>query len=118
MTGRRECDIDSVAYVAIALSVGIILTTIHTQDYRDALGDAAAGRVTFPIAYPELSRPVTALLLIAWSWVVARTWRLDDITATFMCVLALVVGVRFIARTDVRADIISSHLYNVSFHSP
>jgi hypothetical protein len=97
------------------LSAGIILTTIHTQDYKDASGDAASGRVTLPIAYPVLSRPVTALLLIAWSWVVSRTWRLDDITAAFMGVLSLIVGVSFVTRTDVRADIISSYLYNVSF---
>lgn len=116
MTGRRESDIDSIAYVAIVLSAGIILTTIHTQDYKDACGDAAAGRVTLPIAYPALSRPLTALMLIAWSWVVSRTWQLDDTTAAFMGVLALIVGVSFVARTDVRADIISSHLYNVSFY--
>ncbi|KAI0269615.1 hypothetical protein BGY98DRAFT_1013262 [Russula aff. rugulosa BPL654] len=110
---QREREIDSIAYIAIVLSAGIILTTIHTQDYRDAWGDAAAGRVTLPIAYPTLSRPVTALLLITWSWIVSRTWRLDDITAGFMGVLALIVGVSFVARTDVRADTISSHLYNV-----
>lgn len=95
--------------------MGIILTTVHTQDYRDALGDAAAGRVTFPIAYPALSRHVTALLLIAWTWVASQTWRLDDITTAFMGILAMIVGVSFIAQTDVRADIISAHLYNVSF---
>jgi hypothetical protein len=97
--------------------VGIILTTIHTQDYKDAPGDAAAGRVTFPIAYPTLSRAVTAFLLIAWSWGVSRTWRLDDITAAFMGVLALMVGVSFVARTDVHADVISAYLYNVSLLS-
>ena len=100
------------------LSAGIILTTIHTQDYRDASGDVAAGRDTLPIAYPALSRPLTALLLVAWSWVVSRTWWLDNITATFMGVLGLVVGVSFVAPADVRSDIISSHLYNVSPHSP
>ena len=98
--------------------MGIILTTIHTQDYKDALGDAAAGRVTLPIIYPVLSRPVTAFILIVWSWVVSRAWQLDDAAAAFMGVLALIVGVSFVARTDVRADIISSHLYNVSFDSP
>ncbi|KAI0269613.1 hypothetical protein BGY98DRAFT_924086 [Russula aff. rugulosa BPL654] len=110
---QRESDLDSIAYIAIVLSAGIILTTIHTQDYRDAWGDAAAGRVTLPIAYPTLSRPVTALLLITWSWIVSRTWLLDDITAGFMGVFSLIVGVSFVARTDVRADTISSHLYNV-----
>jgi hypothetical protein len=29
-----------------------------------------------------------------------------------------IVRVNFVAWTDVRADVISSYLYNVSFHSP
>jgi hypothetical protein len=110
---QRECDVDKTACNAIALSAGILLTTIHTQDYRDAPGDVAAGRITLPIAYPTLSRVVTAVLLIAWSWGVSWTWRLDDIAAGFVGVLALIVGVSFVARTDVRADTISSHLYNI-----
>ena len=90
------------------------MTTIHTQDYKDAPGDAASGRVTLPIAYPVLSRTITALLLIAWSYGVSWTWRLDDITAGFVGILALIVGVSFVARTGGRADSVSSYLYNVS----
>ena len=90
------------------------MTTIHTQDYKDAPGDAAAGRVTLPIAYPTLSRAVTAFLLIAWSRGISWTWRLDDITAGFVGVLAFIVGVSFVARRGGRADILSSYLYNVS----
>lgn len=99
--------------IAIALSAGIIFTTVHTQDYKDVLGDTAAGRVTLPIAYPALSRVTTAFFLIAWSWCVSRAWGLDDFAAAVMGVLALVVGVSFVARTDVRADRFSSYLYNV-----
>jgi hypothetical protein len=114
-TGREERDVDSTAFIAIALSAGIILTTIHTQDYKDTPGDVAAGRITLPIAYPALSRAATALLLIAWSRGLSWTWRLDEIAAGFIGVLGLIVGVRFVTQTGVRADIISSHLYNVSF---
>ncbi|KAH9015170.1 UbiA prenyltransferase family [Lactarius hengduanensis] len=110
---RNECDADSTACAAVALSAGIILTTIHTQDFKDMRGDAATGRVTFPIAYPSLSRAATALFLIAWSWCASRTWRLDQISAATMGVLALFVGVRFVVRTDVRADKISFYWYNV-----
>ena len=119
-TGQRESDVDSTACLSIALSAGIIFTTIHTQDYRDAPGDAAGGRVTLPIAYPVLSRAVTAFLLIAWSWGVSWTWQLDEVATIFLCVLALIVGVSFVARTDVRADAISAYLYNVSsiIHGP
>ena len=99
--------------IAIALSAGIIFTTVHTQDYKDVPGDTAAGRVTLPIAYPALSRVTTAFFLIAWSWCVSRAWGLDDFAAAVMGVLALVVGVSFVARTDVRADRFSSYLYNV-----
>jgi len=110
---QRESEVDSTGCIATALSAGIILTTIHTQDYKDVPGDAAAGRVTLPIAYPTLSRFVTAFILVAWSWGVSLTWRLDNITAAFMGVLALVVGVSFVVRRDLHADLVSAYLYNV-----
>jgi len=113
-TGQRESEVDSTGCIAIALSAGIILSTIHTQDYKDVPGDAAAGRVTLPIAYPTLSRFVTAFVLVAWSWGVSLIWRLDNITAAFMGVLALIVGVSFVVRRDLHADLVSAYLYNVS----
>jgi hypothetical protein len=118
-TGQRESEVDSTGCIAIALSAGIILTTIHTQDYKDVPGDAAAGRVTLPIAHPTLSRFATAFILVAWSWVISLTWRLDDITAAFVGLLALVVGVSFVVRRGVHADLVSAYLYNVSHpHAP
>lgn len=77
-------------------------------------GDAATGRVTFPIAYPSLSRAATAFFLIVWSWCASRTWRLDQISAAALGVLALFVGVQFVVRTGARADKISFYWYNVS----
>jgi hypothetical protein len=104
--------------IAIALSAGIILTTVHTQDFKDVLGDVAVGRVTLPIAYPVLSRIVTAFFLIAWSWAVSRTWQLDYVMTAIMGVLGMSVGIRFIARTDAHADKTSFYMYNVSHHPP
>ena len=98
------------------LSAGIILTTIHTQDYKDVPGDIAAGRITLPIAYPALSRVITAFFLIAWSWGVSKTWCLDDVAAAVMGVLALGIGISFVAQTDPRADKVSFYWYNVSHH--
>lgn len=113
--GQNESQADDgTTWLSVALSAGIILTTIHTQDYKDIQGDIAAGRVTLPIAYPISSRPVTAFLLIAWSWGISRTWRLDDVTAAVMGVLSLVVGMSFVTRTDSRADKISFYWYSVS----
>jgi hypothetical protein len=113
--GRNENEADGTIWISVALSAGIILTTIHVQDYKDIHGDIAAGRVTLPIAYPILSRPVTAFLLIGWSWGISRTWHLDDATAAVMGVLSLVVGTSFVARTDSRADKISFYWYNVCY---
>jgi hypothetical protein len=117
-TGQRETEVDSTGYIASALSAGILLTTIHTHDYKDVRGDAAAGRVTLPIAYPMLSRVVTAFILLAWSWVVSLTWRLDNVTGAAMGVLSLIVGISFVARRDTRADVVSSYLYDVSQTHP
>ena len=114
--GKNECEADGTMWIAVALSAGIIMTTIHVQDYKDIQGDIAAGRVTLPIAYaayPMLSRAITAFLLIGWSWGIARTWRLDDATAAAMGVLSLVVGTSFVSRTDSHADKISFYWYNV-----
>ena len=113
--GQNESEADGTTWTSIALSAGIILTTIHAQDYKDIQGDIAAGRVTLPIAYPMLSRPATAFLLIGWSWGIFRTWHLDDATAAVMGVLSLVVGTSFVVRTDSRADKISFYLYNVCY---
>jgi 4-hydroxybenzoate polyprenyltransferase len=113
--GQNESEVDGTMWISIALSAGIILTTIQVQDYKDIQGDIAVGRVTLPIAFPISSRAVTAFLLILWSWAVSRTWRLDDVTAAVIGVLSLVVGTRFVARTDSRADKISFYWYNVSY---
>jgi hypothetical protein len=78
------------------------------------LGDAATGRITLPIAYPALSRVATAFFLIAWYWGVSRTWKLDDVMAAVMGILALVPGVSFITRTNASADKVSFYWYNVS----
>jgi hypothetical protein len=113
--GENESEADGTVWICVALSAGIILTTIHAQDYKDIQGDVAAGRVTLPIAYPMSSRAVTAFLLIAWSWGISRTWRLDDGTAAVIGVLSLVAGTSFVARTDSRADKISFYWYNVCY---
>ena len=112
--GRNESEADGTMWISVAMSAGIILTTIHTQDYKDIQGDIAAGRVTLPIAYPMCSRAVTAFLLVAWSWGISRTWLLDDATAAVMGVLSLVVGTSFVAGTGPRADRNSFYWYNVS----
>ncbi|KAH9990691.1 UbiA prenyltransferase family-domain-containing protein [Russula vinacea] len=101
---QSESDTDSTVWIAVVLSAGIILTTIHTQDYKDVLGDAISGRVTLPIAYPAMSRAATAFF-----W----TWHLDDVAAAVLGVLALVVGISFVARTDSRSDKVSFYWYNV-----
>jgi len=113
VTCQSEREADGTMGIAIALSAGIILTTIHTQDYKDIPGDAATGRVTLPIAYPVLSRIATPFILTVWSWGVSRTWRLDDVMAAVMGILALIVGVSFVARTGARADKVSFYWYNV-----
>ena len=115
-TGQSEKDADGIVCIAIALSAGIILTTIHTQDFKDVVGDAAVGRVTLPIAYPVLSRVATAFFLVAWSWGVSRTWWLDDVTAAVMGISGMAVGISFVARRDIHADKVSFYMYSVSHH--
>ena len=113
--GRNESEAGGTMWISIAMSAGIIFTTIHVQDYKDIQGDLAAGRITLPIAYPMSSRPVTAFLLITWSWGISRTSHLDNVMEAVIGILSLVVGTSFVARTDSRADKISFYWYNVSY---
>ena len=73
----------------------LILTTTHAQDFRDVLGDRAAGRLTLPIAYPRLSRLSMLVLLPAWSLFLCRFWEVQLIVSTVFCAFATYVGLRF-----------------------
>ncbi|KAJ7223115.1 hypothetical protein GGX14DRAFT_694302 [Mycena pura] len=71
--------LDSVSVHAVIISGILISTTIQAQDFPDVEGDAALGRVTFPIYAPEFSRIATLAVMVAWSIFLGLYWSLGAI---------------------------------------
>jgi hypothetical protein len=96
--------LDRVSITAIVLSGFIILTTIQAQDFPDIEGDAALGRMTFPIYAPEFSRTVTLGALVGWSWFLGWYWSLGPLSSTVFVLLGHYSGIRYYLWREVAED--------------
>jgi 4-hydroxybenzoate polyprenyltransferase len=92
----------------------VIFTTLQAQDFPDVDGDAAIGRVTFPIYAPEFSRIVTLLSLGFWSAFLAWVWGLGVYFQVGFITLGGIVGLRYYLCRSVKQDQRSYILFNVS----
>ncbi|OBZ74345.1 Digeranylgeranylglyceryl phosphate synthase [Grifola frondosa] len=86
-------ELDTVSTSAVILSGVLIFTTIQAQDFADVEGDAALGRVTFPIYAPELSRAFTFVATIAWSIALGWYWHIGMFSRIIFTVLGGYVAV-------------------------
>lgn len=103
------------AILAICCSAGIFATTIHTQDFKDVVGDAAVGRRTLPITQPEFARFTVPVVLTLWSIGLGFTWELGWYTSFTFLALAIVTSWRFFFLRSIRQDQITFYYwYNVS----
>ncbi|KAJ7461956.1 UbiA prenyltransferase family-domain-containing protein [Mycena latifolia] len=102
----------ALAKLALGLSLAILATTIHAQDYQDREGDRLAGRRTAPIVFPSISRYTTLVGLIGWSIILPRIWQLDIIAQSAVILLGTLVGVRCVAFRTVKDDEVTYFLYN------
>ncbi|KAJ7810312.1 hypothetical protein B0H14DRAFT_2607471 [Mycena olivaceomarginata] len=111
MGASRE--LDSVSVTATLLSGALIFTTIQAQDFSDVEGDAASGRVTFPLYAPELSRVFTLFGMVIWSVGLGWYWGPGPmIRATFL-VLGTSVGFRYYTWRTTESDKKSYLIFNV-----
>ena len=106
--------LDSAALLTHYLSIGMVLTTIHAQDFQDEEGDRLEKRRTIPIVMPECGRLSMPVALITWS--VVMGWLGDPSTLKRASLTAFggLVGARFYYLRTVEADKTSYILYNVS----
>lgn len=95
------------------MSAGIIATTIHAQDFKDAEGDRIVGRKTLPIIAPTIARPTLMLVIILWSICLSSLWGLSMAIAVVFNILALTVGIRYVSLNSIKSDQRSFYLYNV-----
>lgn len=114
-TARDRTSLDDVAILAICCSAGIFATTIHTQDFKDVIGDAAVGRRTLPITQPNFARLTVPVVLTLWSIGLGYTWHLGWYTALAFVTLACVTSARFFFLRTIPQDKNSFYYwYNVS----
>ena len=99
--------------MSIAVNALIILTTIHSQDFYDELGDRLQGRQTLPIVWQEASRMSMLIMTLAWSFGLLSIKPINHLYATAFFGLGALVGMRFYAQRDVDSDRTSYVYYNV-----
>jgi hypothetical protein len=101
--------------ISVAVNSLIILSTVHSQDFRDQIGDKLAGRWTIPMAWPTGSRFSMLVFLTAWSVGLSWACGLACVFSVPFCMLAVFVGLRFIRKRTVDDDKKSYQYYNVRF---
>ncbi|KAJ7223138.1 UbiA prenyltransferase family [Mycena pura] len=106
--------LDSVSVHAVIISGILIFTTIQAQDFPDVEGDAAMGRVTFPIYAPEFSRIATLAVMVAWSIFLGFYWSLGAICSLALVVLGFYSGLRYYLWRQVAQDRKSYLVFSVS----
>ncbi|KAJ7146034.1 UbiA prenyltransferase family-domain-containing protein [Mycena epipterygia] len=88
-------NLDPISLTAVLISGILIFTTIQAQDFPDVEGDAALGRITFPIYAPEFSRTATLGALAGWSMFLSWYWSLGPISSVTFMLLGLYSGTRY-----------------------
>ncbi|KAJ6576410.1 UbiA prenyltransferase family [Mycena vulgaris] len=112
-----SCDrssLDSVAFNALLINMGIIWTTVYVQDFQDVEGDYSMNRKTLPLVYPRLSRVVLLPNLLGWSIFLSYFWSLQTSSSVALVLFTTWVACRFNASGGVSADKVSYAWYNVS----
>ncbi|KAI0787092.1 UbiA prenyltransferase family [Irpex lacteus] len=105
-------DLDTTSTYAIILSGMVIFTTIQAQDFPDVEGDAAIGRVTFPIYAPEFSRIFTFMATTGWSVCLCWFWGIGPCSTVAVALIGGYVGCRYYIWRDAKTDSQSYILYN------
>ncbi|KAJ7573618.1 UbiA prenyltransferase family [Mycena floridula] len=105
-------ELDTVSITATLLSGALILTTIQAQDFPDVEGDAASGRLTFPLYAPELARALTFFAIPARSVGLAWYWGPGPICQTLFVCLGSYIGLRYYLWRTEETDRRSYFIFN------
>ncbi|KAI0077220.1 hypothetical protein K474DRAFT_1707524 [Panus rudis PR-1116 ss-1] len=105
--------LDHIALNAVCISAAIITTTMHSQDFKDVIGDEKIGRATLPIIAPTFARYSIIWGLTIWSMTLAYVWDLNSRFAVAFLALGIFTGYRHVSLRSVKDDQISYYWYNV-----
>ncbi|EPQ53734.1 hypothetical protein GLOTRDRAFT_24494, partial [Gloeophyllum trabeum ATCC 11539] len=97
---------------AIGLSGVLLMTTVHTQDFKDVVGDRIHNRKTLPIVMPKASRIFILVAMTAWSLFLPTLWGVHPLVAILFAALGFLIGVLCYAFRSVKADQIMYLVYN------
>ncbi|KAF9028098.1 UbiA prenyltransferase family [Rhodocollybia butyracea] len=98
---------------AIYVSLLLIFTTIHTQDFADMEGDLALGRKTLPMYDPEIPRIATMLIITTWSTVLPIVWGIGPISTAGFVAFGSYVSLRFYIWRTAEMDRRSYLIFNI-----
>ncbi|KAG8221470.1 UbiA prenyltransferase family-domain-containing protein [Butyriboletus roseoflavus] len=115
VAGRDRSTIESVALIAVVMSMVIFSTTLHCQDFKDEEGDRLIGRKTLPIVFPSLARASVMVGLPLWSVCLTCLWKIDVVCSAAFVAYAGIVGMRFMMLQSAKADQKSCQLYSLWF---
>jgi hypothetical protein len=107
---------DFVSVTAVMINSILIFTAIQAQDFPDVEGDKVAGRVTFPIYAPQLSRLSMLFATIAWSVFLSWFWEVGPISTALFVSFGTNIGLRYYRWRSKEADKRSYLLFNVRSH--
>ncbi|KAI0645051.1 UbiA prenyltransferase family [Trametes meyenii] len=119
IAGPDPTSLDELARLAIAVSTGILATTMHSQDFRDEAGDRAIGRRTVPIVLggsamgARLARYTVGVPVSLWTLALCHVWGVGVGAGGALMALALFTGSRYIVGREERDFQTAYFWYNV-----
>ncbi|KAI2615891.1 hypothetical protein GGR54DRAFT_641981 [Hypoxylon sp. NC1633] len=97
----------------LGMIVGIVFSTVQTQDMADQVGDRLRGRNSMPLSVGDgLARWITALFMVIWSVACPLYWCVGKTPLTAFMGLGLIVTCRTLAFRDVQADEATFRVWN------
>ncbi|KAJ6554996.1 UbiA prenyltransferase family-domain-containing protein [Mycena vulgaris] len=115
-----NCDrssLDTIAFNALLISMGIIWTTVYVQDFQDVEGDYLMSRGTLPLLYPRLSRLALLPNLLGWSIFLCYFWSLPPLSSVTLILFTMWIARRFITSSGISVDKVSYAWYGLAYAS-
>ncbi|KAJ7160989.1 UbiA prenyltransferase family-domain-containing protein [Mycena filopes] len=98
-------------WLAPWISIALISSTIHIQDFRDVVGDKQQGRTTFPVVMPEFSRLASSIIILVWSVILPVYCNPNIPAAVLLVFCGLAISLRLMYKRDEADDKISLRVY-------
>ncbi|KAI0653348.1 UbiA prenyltransferase family-domain-containing protein [Cubamyces menziesii] len=113
IAGTDRTRLDDVAVLSVIASAGILVTTMHSQDFRDEEGDRAIGRKTIPIVFGGMAKYMLFVPMVLWSAGLCRMWDIDVATGLVFVALTFYVGFQYLIAHSAKEFQVAFNWYTV-----